>query len=208
MSEDAKDTKNKTEQLAKCSQCEKPAVLQVGNIHLCIDCYTKLEYVTQLRLSRMVDALNYNSAQLDASVGFGISPRMSNFRPQPPNGILFLNNISVEKSNIGTINTGTIQSLDNDITIINEQNQPELADGLKNLTEAVFHNKELNEENRKEIIESLSFIADQISKPKQERKSTIIKTLFERIPALLLTANGLITLWKQIEPFIFAMMNK
>ena len=207
MTEEANSQDGQSKQPARCTQCGKPAVIEMSGVPLCIDCYAKVEYVNQLRLSRLIDLLNYTSAQIDASIGFGISPRMANFQPQPPPGALFLNNISVEKSTIGTINTGTIQSLDNAITILSDQQQGELAEALKKFTEAIIQNTELTEAARKEVVESLSFLAEQLSKPRDERKSTLVKTLFERIPTLLKTATDLVTLWKQIEPLILAALN-
>jgi len=205
------DSENKDEKINKpvtCAQCGKPALMRENNVPLCIDCCAKVEYIHQLRLTRLVDLLNYNSAQIDSSLGFSISPKMNNFSPQPPSGTLFLNNISIDRSTIGSINTGTIQNLDNTLTIFKDQNQVELADSIKKFTEAVIQSNEIAEEVRQEIIEGISYIADQITKSKQERKSTITKTLLERLPTILQTASGLITLWKQIEPLVISALNQ
>lgn len=198
-----KDEEGKEQVL--CAQCGRPALMQEEGVPLCIDCCAKLEYINQIRHSRLIDQLNYNSAKLDADLGLGISsPKMANFRPQPPSGTLFLNNISIDRSTIGIINTGTIQSLDNALTIINDQHQVQLADNLKNFTEAVIQSNELAEEIRQEVIEELSFIADQITESKQERKSATAKTILKHIPTLLQAASSLMALWKQLEPFIIS----
>lgn len=207
MYEEPHNSDEKIKKLVPCAQCGRPALMQTNNVPLCIDCLAKLEYIHQLRLSRLVDLINYNSALMDESLGFGISPKMANSRPQPPSGTLFLSNISIDRSNIGTLNSGTIQNLDNALTIIKDQNQGELADSLKKFTEAVIRSNELAKEAQEEIVEGLSFIADQITKPKKDRKSTIIKILFERIPTLLQAVSGLTTLWKQVGPFIISALN-
>ncbi len=192
----------------QCSQCGKPAMYNVSGHLLCLDCYGKWAYLEDLNLSRLIDELNYNSALMNTTIGFGISPKMANFRAQPPRGTLFLTNISIEGSNIGTINTGTIQGLDNAITFINQQAQPELGNGLKEVAQAVIRTNDLVQEVKQEVLESLSFIADQVSKPKQDRKAVLTKTLLERLPTLLQSATALMDLWQRIEPLIRQALNK
>ena len=132
--------------MAKCSQCDKPAVVAYGDIPLCVEHHLKMQQATYLQISMVAAHLNFLQDEMSAGTGFLVPPSYMNIPPPPFIGdSLTLNNISVADSTIGAINTGTIQNLDISIDTMKSQGQNDLAIVIKELTEAVIEDTELNE---------------------------------------------------------------
>ena len=105
----------------KCYQCFKPAMYQVNNqkIPLCLDCYFKFSQINQREIENNERLINFSFDQMDSIVGFGTSGPKFPPRPQPVyiSGVK-MNNISVNNSVVGTINTGSIETVDQSISAL------------------------------------------------------------------------------------------
>jgi len=189
--------------MARCSQCSKTAIFSVGEgkVPLCIDCYLKLQQAIELQDRRLKEELNYLTDSIEATVGlYGILPRYPIPKPIVRQGPVTLNNITVDRSTIGSINTGEIVNLDVAITSISKSGNENLVKALKEFTQAVIEEKKLNDIIKNQIIEQLSFLANQVNTPKERRKKGIIKAVLSEIRNNISTVAGLVVLWEKLYP--------
>jgi len=191
----------------KCYQCSNPAMYQVGEqkIPLCLDCYFKYSQIVQRDLENNERMMNYLSDQIAASVGMPpMGPRFPP-RPQPVHiGDVKLNNISVNNSVVGTINTGSIGSIDQSISVLNQLGEPSLADAIKGLSEAILQSGDLSRNQRNELVEILSVLAKEAATPQEARQSTVAQTLLDKAMKITSLANDITDVCQKWWPVLLA----
>lgn len=191
----------------KCHQCSTPAMYQIGeqNIPLCLDCYFKLAQIQQQQLENNERMVNFASDEMAAVVGLPpIGPR---FPPRPRPVIVAgtkLNNISVNNSVVGTINTGSIGSVDQSISALVQCGEPSLAEAIKELSEAILQSGDLNRNQKNELVESLSVIAKEAATPKESRRNTVAIALLERATQITSLANDITGVCEKWWPVLLA----
>lgn len=112
------------------------------NIPLCLDCYFKFSQVQQQRLANNERMINYLSDEMSFTVG--LPPTGPRFSPRPESLVVAgtkLNNISVNNSVVGTINTGSLGTVDQSISALVQTGDPGLAEAIKGLSEAILQRK-------------------------------------------------------------------
>lgn len=189
----------------KCSQCDKTAIFAVSpnKIPLCLDCYHKFQQTMEIQNRLLKEEMNYITDQIESTVGLhGILPRHQISQPLFHQGPLTFNNIKVDRSTIGAINTGELENIDINITHINKTGSKELVEALKEFTQAVIEEIKLNESQKNQIIEQLSFLTSQINTPKDNRKISIIKMVLLTIKNSITTLAGLTSLWEKLYPLL------
>jgi hypothetical protein len=112
------------------------------------------------------------------------------------------NNIKVDSSVIGSINTGQVKQIDISMDNIKAGGNAPLVDSLKKFTEAVISEKELNDKTRGELIEQLSFVASQCASPKQVRKPSIVNPVLQEIDKVAMKFASLAPLWTPLLPLL------
>lgn len=189
----------------KCFQCSNPAMYQVGkqSIPLCLDCYFKYSQIQQREVENNERMLNYLSDQMAASVGMPpMGPRFPT-RPQP---VVVagakLNNIHVSNSIVGTINTGSIGTVDQSISALVQVGEPALAEALKSLSEAVLQSGDLTRNQRNEVIEALSVIAKEAATPREARQNTVAQSMLEKAMKITALANDISDVCKKWWPVL------
>ena len=187
-----------------CDQCGKPAIVQYGNRLLCVDCNLKFQQAEQLRHNRRASEINslYAEMEMVADLPPGVLLRMPTLQPPVQGDTMTFNNIRVDRSTIGTINTGGIQRLDIAVTQIKEQEQANLAEALKELTEVVLQSQEIVETAKNEIVEHLSFLAEEVIKPKEKRNLTIAKMVFGNLVKVVPATANLQALWDKVAAML------
>jgi len=139
--------------MPSCSQCGKPAVVQVAKNPLCIDCYLKLQQAIQMQDARCVQEMNYLIDAIEARVGlYGVLPRYQVPQSIIHQGSLTFHNIKVDRSVIGSINTGEVKHIDVCMSHIKTSGNEELVKALKDFTEAVISETKLNNDLKNQII--------------------------------------------------------
>lgn len=167
----------------KCYQCNTPPMYQVGdqNIPLCLDCYLKFSQIQQQQVENNERMMNYASDEMAAVVGLPpIGPR---FPPRPRPVFVAgvkLNNISVNNSVVGTINTGSIGTVDQSISALLQTGESGLAEAVKVLSEAILQSGDLSRNQKNELVESLSVVAKEASAPRESRRNTMALSLLEK----------------------------
>lgn len=191
----------------KCYQCNTAAMYQVGeqNIPLCLDCYFKFSQIQQQQIENSERMMNYTSDQISASVG--LPPMGPRFPPRPKPVVVAgvkLNNIHVSNSVVGTINTGSIGTVDQSITALTNVGEPALAEAVKSLSEAVLQSGDLTPNQKNELIESLSVISKEAVTPKEARRSTVALSLLEKAAKITSVANDITDVCQKWWPVLVA----
>lgn len=189
----------------KCYQCEKPAMYQVGeqSIPLCLDCYFKFSQIQQQQTENNERIINYFSDQISASVGM---PPMGPRFPQRPQPVVIagakLHNIHVNNSIVGTINTGSIGTVDQSISALIQSGEPVLADAIKALSEAILQSGDLTRNQKNELVESLSVISKEAATPKEARQNTVALSLLEKAMKVTTLANDITDVCQKWWPVV------
>lgn len=119
-----------------------------------------------------------------------------------------MNNIKVDRSIVGSINTGNIKSLDVSLSNIKQSGNEELADSLKKIAEAIVNSKDLKPKQKDEAIEGINFISDQAQEPPESRKLSLLRTVItKQIPATINLSASLMTIWTKAGPIIKSYFN-
>jgi len=110
-------------------------------------------------------------------------------------------NIHVQGSVVGAINTGQVQQIDVAIDHIKLGGDQALAQSLAQFAEALLADTELRENDKKEILEQLSFLSVQTATPKDQRKPGMIRSELEGVGKAIL-GTALTALWHHLQPLL------
>lgn len=192
----------------KCYQCSTPAMYQVGeqSIPLCLNCYFKFSQIQQQELENHERHANYLLDQISASVGMPpIGPRFP-VRPRPVHiGGVKLNNISVNNSVVGAINTGSIGSVDQSISALVQLGEPKASEAVKALSEAILQSGDLTQNQKNELIEILSLVAQEAATPVETRRNSVAIPLIEKATKITGLANDISDIGQKWWPIIHAL---
>ncbi|PFH04482.1 hypothetical protein BCF11_5265 [Collimonas sp. PA-H2] len=189
-----------------CNQCGKPAVGMIGNNPLCLTCYATLAQIAQQQIENAERMMNYSLDQM-AEVSGIPSSFFSRLPPRPSPvviGEVKLNNINVTGSTIGTINTGSIGTVDQSITVLKQTGEPGLADAIKALSEAILESKDLNETQKSELVDSLSAIAQEAAATKDTRRNSVALTLLNQAMKVTALAGDITDICQKWWPILVA----
>jgi len=73
---------------------------------------------------------------------------------------------------------------------------------IKELTEQLIQSIDLKDAQKNEILEQLSFISEQLTKPKESRKWSLIKPVFTTIGSTLSGFSNLLSVWEKLRHLI------
>jgi hypothetical protein len=108
----------------------------------------------------------------------------------------------ISDSQIGTLNLGTIVgNVESSLTILGSE-APTIRSGLTRLTEAVLEDEALQEDAKRELMESISVLAEEANRQPDQRRGAIVRTLMQAIAAVASTASGVSVIWAEIEPLL------
>lgn len=196
----------------KCCNCEKAAVLTQKNTNtsFCLDCWEKYCRILTAQNAESTREINHYYALAEAMVGLplGTFPRLETPRaPTIHTGDVTLNSIKIDKSVVGSINTGEIQNLNVALKNVQVGGDEPLAKSLRDFADAVLTEKNLSDQDKNKIIEHTSFIAEQAALPKDQRKPGIIRMVVSDISNLITISGVLPSLWSHAQPLIQALLS-
>jgi hypothetical protein len=113
-----------------------------------------------------------------------------------------LNNISVRDSVVGAVNTGEIERLDLAMTNVRVAGDRVVADGLEQLTQAILDAEDVTAAQRKEMLEAMSYLAEQAVLPDGERQKSLGRRVLKTLSELLSASASLATLVPTLIPAI------
>jgi hypothetical protein len=109
----------------------------------------------------------------------------------------------ISDSQIGTLNLGTIVGdVESKLTILDANDAAEIRTGLTRLTQAALREDELDEDAKRELIESISVLADEANRKPDERRKSVVHSVTQAIAAIASTATGISVIWAEIEPLL------
>ena len=112
------------------------------------------------------------------------------------------NNIRVDRSTIGVLNTGTIGNVDGARTRRKQAGESDLAAAVKAFTEALLQSSEAGRDVKNQVLEILSAVAAEATAPKEKRRPAVIRPLLQEISTLVQGVAALSALWAQYGPLI------
>lgn len=176
---------------------------------LCLECTLKQQQLAAIQSDQLERDLNYATAQIEAVMGMpGTLPRY----PQREvkiikGGSVTLNNITVNDSAIGVLNTGNLEIVDSAISALKSHPETQaVAAAISRLTNAIADSS-LPTATKNEAIEILSTVATEATAPEGRKKSSVVKRLLSALPTLLQTSASAIEVWKAVEPIILGIFN-
>jgi hypothetical protein len=110
--------------------------------------------------------------------------------------------ITIHGTNLGVVNTGTVQTIENNVTTIN-QADPALAQRLQQLAEGILASNELTDDDKRDAADLLNeVVADAAKSPAQRSPRAVMKTIASGLAQVLAKAAQLASIWKAIEPHV------
>jgi Zn-dependent M16 (insulinase) family peptidase len=183
----------------KCQQCNRPAFFRQGGVPLCIECSHKLQSILNSQFIQNAAMMNQALDQMDFVTGIpsmgGRIPVESLARAMQKAHVY--NNISVTNSQVGVINTGDLAKIDAAITMTEGSDADSVGQQLKALTQAIIDSNQLTADAKKELVELIQSLSEQIvGNRKQSVSMALIKSIEERakgINAISQLVGGLIS---------------
>jgi hypothetical protein len=189
--------------MAQCSQCSNPAMFLLEGHPVCLHCYATFQQLIQARIATLNQELNYIADMAESMTGiYGVMPRYKVPQPVVHTGPMTFHNINVNKSVVGSINTGTIQRLNVALSQISLSGNEELQAGLKQFAEAVLDEATLDAKFRNDLLEQLAFISTQLASGQESRQRSVLAAVVESVANAVTTAGGLAKLWEALRPMI------
>jgi hypothetical protein len=118
------------------------------------------------------------------------------------NRTLFItsNNSQIANANFGS-QIGTITASLSAVAPRGKAGQ-EFATALKTITEGVVNSDELDEQQKKSILEALELVGQEAEAPPDKRRRCVFEPVLESLPKLLSSASALVNLWHAFVPHI------
>jgi hypothetical protein len=187
--------------MRRCSQCQRPAFEVIEGHPLCV------EHATMVRRSRLdeLESLErqHNQAKIDMAWISGSPDLLAVALAEREAMEKKSTNINISNSNVGAINTGTIQSLSVKMTRLQEAGSPEMAQAFQALTSAILASS-LPPATQNELASQLEFVAGQAAEPPVRRNTAVVKATLHALSTTLSTTADLLQVWTQWGPVIAA----
>ncbi len=192
-----------TANAAPCGQCSRPAIAAVGGAALCVDCYYRFEVARTLSFRIAAIGMNHAAAEIDAVTGLrNFTPRIQ--VPDIPRGPVILNNIKVDNSVVGSINTGNVQSIDVSVTVLKEAGKGKISDALKALAEAIANSHAITAADKDSMLDQVAFLSEQAVAAAKDRRPGMIQAAFASITQGATAVSAIATAWVVAEPLLKA----
>lgn len=107
------------------------------------------------------------------------------------------NNIHVENSVVGSINTAQVGRINVAMNGISNGSDESVKQAIKSITEAMVNSTELESAQKDQLLEQMAFIAEQAALPANSRQKSVIKPVLTAISASLSSVSSLATIWAQ-----------
>ncbi|MEO0916810.1 MAG: hypothetical protein AAFY31_07480 [Pseudomonadota bacterium] len=178
----------------KCNQCNRPALYTIyENVPLCLACYSQWQHTQSILFLQNAAMLNQTQDDMDAAIGF------STGRSRIPvaeisraiQGSHTLNNFHFTQPQIGVLNTGSIERIDQAISFSQGADTEDVADKLRLLLEAVVKSSEVDEQTRAEVVDLSDSIAGELMGSRKPATLTALaKSLKEKLGGVLALSNA------------------
>jgi hypothetical protein len=189
----------------RCHQCERPAIYRFvdDGPGFCLACADTLQSIADRRQSvadrqflQNAAMLNLSMDEMDTIGGIRVcGPRIPVADiARAIGGKSTLNNITINGSNVGVLNTGdrvNLERIDAAITLSKNTDAEAIAAHLQRLTQRVVDTDELDAPRKREVLDLVEALAEQIVR---QRKPSIVKSLIGSIERAVHGAASLVTI--------------
>jgi hypothetical protein len=177
-----------------CSQCQRTAIYELGGYPLCVEHAMLIQRTNQAfldSLQRQSEQARADFAEIAGDAGY-FAQKMLEEQARAPK----VTNITVRDSIVGAVNTGTIKSLQVHMNHLVNGGSPEVSQALAKLANGILASK-LADDQKREAIDQLEFVASEAAKPAPERKGlSVLRPVVSSLTALLGTTADLTQLWE------------
>ena len=189
----------------KCSQCNRIAIGRVNNGQGPDFCLEHMNMFQNMISRNLADLQKEEDSIMDyVEMATGVRLRQPRTAPVLHQGNVIVNNLKIDRSNIGVVNTGNINEINSAITFVEKAGNVEIAKGLKDFSEAIIGTTELADPQKNEILDHLSFLSNEIKSKSESRHKTTTKTVLNTIKETLSVSSNLSTIWSVFYPLIKA----
>lgn len=168
-----------------CSQCQRPALYRfregAESYALCLSCYAVLEDIQFKKFLKISAMLNQSLDDLDRVAPWG--PRSGRIPvaevARAASQSRTYNNIKIDNSTVGMLNTGNLQRIDAAITISKGNDTEEFGARLKDLTDTILKSSEVDAQSQQQLLEVVQAISDQVIGAKPSKP--VVSALFGKL---------------------------
>src|ERR1035437_5587040 len=164
--------------MPRCIQCGRPAIVEYqGGLRFCVDCNLKYQQAQDLIQQPLERDHNRILDEFDMVSGIPSTGGRYPERRPPVTMSGTFNTIRIDGSNVGVVNTGTIQSMQVSLAGIQQGGNAALAAALKEMTEAVINSAELQSSQKNDAVQMLETVAIEAAKPREQRHTAIVRAV-------------------------------
>lgn len=185
-----------------------------GGHAICLRCHAMWQQAEAQRMQAHNQISNHLAARMNFLLGMagmsaGVPMGFPKIQvPQPVYAVTggpVLNNIRIDNSVIGMLNTGSIkdvQSIDISVKSLLDAGNLKVAGALKLMTEGVAKTQELSTARKKELLEQLQLISEHAALPADQRKASIVKPVLSALTTGISAASSLAKVWDVMGDYI------
>jgi hypothetical protein len=173
----------------------------VNGVGLCVDCWHKVEVTKTLASRLSAIGMNFALDQMDDISGLPRSGARMQV-PEIPKGPIILHNIKVDHSVVGAINTGNVQSIDVNLTYLHQAGNEKARDALKQLTEVILKDASMDDAQRHELLDQVTFLSEQSVAAAKDRKPGLIKATLASLTQAATTVTSIAAAWQVAMPIL------
>ena len=181
----------------KCHQCDRPAFYSVGDdsqaVPLCLHCHEKWSRIQSIQFLQNAAMINHALDEMDMVTGLhsteGRLPVQALAHAMQKGHTL--NNFTISQSQIGVLNTGSIEKIDAAITLSKGSDAELIGVEIRALTEAVIQSQELDDKEKSDIIDLTETLSEEVvGKRKPATISAVMKEIVDRVNGVAALASA------------------
>jgi hypothetical protein len=170
----------------------------------CLDCNLKFQQAQESVLYRLEREHNHLLDDMDMITGIPSAAGRYPERRPPVTMSGTFNSIRIDRSNVGVVNTGSIQSLQVSLAGIQQGGNAALAAALKEMTEAVINSTELEQAQKNDAVQMLEAVAADSARPEGERRPAVTRAVLAGFAEIVKVGASLATLWTHLGPTVMS----
>ena len=110
-----------------------------------------------------------------------------------------MNNFNISNSQIGVLNTGTIQNVDATVTVLKSSGDAALAAALAELAQAIISSNDIVVATKNQALELLNELGEQAVAPKDRRRPSVTRTVLAEVGSIIGGIASLTALWERFK---------
>jgi len=180
-------------------------MFEVGpqKVPLCLNCNALLQQTISKQNEALREEINFIQDSVDSMFGIRTGARYPTKRPVLVSGnTVNHNHIAINNSQIGVLNTGNINNLNQTIDSLYSASQKDLADNIKKFSEAIIAETKLEDTQKNEVLESLDIITKELFQKPENRKKSVVKVLMGQIAGIAGFTADALAIWQVLHPML------